>query len=142
MVWNETLAIAYELELVCESDAVGEALVVTDIVPLWFPLVFGVKVTLKFVLWLAGSVNGRFIPSTWNSFPLTATCEIVRSDPPELVSVAERVWLPPSITLPKLMGEGFTLSWPAFTDFPTSATLIGADAVLEMASEPEGFPEF
>jgi hypothetical protein len=142
LIRNEILVITDEVGLPFLLDATREALVVTDIVPLWFPLVFGVKVTLKFVLWLAGSVNGRFIPPTWNSFPLTATCEIVRSDPPELVSVAERVWLSPNVTLPKLMGEGFTLSWPAFTDCPVSETVIGADVVLEMASEPEGFPEF
>ena len=71
-------------------EATREALVITDIVPFWFPLLFGVKVTLKFVLWFAGSVNGRFIPLTWKPFPLTATSEIVRSVPPELVRVAER----------------------------------------------------
>ena len=65
------------------SDRIKEALVVTDIIPFWLPLAFGAKVTLKFVIWPAGKMNGMLVPATWNPLPLTMTCEIARSDPPE-----------------------------------------------------------
>ena len=127
-------------DLLRRSDGIREALVVTDIIPFWFPLACGTKVTLRFVVWPAGKINGRLIPATWNPLPLTLTCETVRSDPPELVSLADLVWLFPRSTLPKLMGDRATLRWPALTASPDKEALTGVDAVLEMAIVPEGFP--
>jgi hypothetical protein len=134
-----TVMTEIDLDLLRRSDGIREALVVTDIIPFWFPIAVGAKVTLKFVVWPAGKMNGRLVPATWNPLPLTMTCETVRSDPPELVSLADLVWLFPRSTLPKLMGDGTRLSWPALTASPDKDTVTGVGAVLELAIVPEGF---
>jgi hypothetical protein len=128
------------LDLLRRSDGITEALVITDIIPFWFPLAVGAKVTLKFVVWPAGKMIGRLVSATWNPLPLTMTCETVRSIPPELMSLADLVCLFPRSTLLKLMGDGTTVSWPALTANPDKDTVTGVDAVLEMAIVPEGFP--
>ena len=68
-------------------------------------------------------------------------CEIVRFVPPELVSVPDFVLLWPTGTVPKLMVDGLTVSWPAATAAPDSDTVTeGTGAVLEIAIVPETLP--
>jgi hypothetical protein len=65
-----------------------EAVEVMFTLPLTAPLAVGLKSTVNDVLWPAGSVNGSPSPLRLNPPPLAVADEIVRLDPPELVSVA------------------------------------------------------
>ena len=64
--------------------------------PLAAPLAVGLKRTVKDVLWPAFNVKGKASPLSVNPLPLAAAAEIVRLDPPELVSVSDRLVLPPT----------------------------------------------
>ena len=72
-----------------------EALLVMEILPLADPLVAGVNFTLKVALWPAASVAGRFIPLTLYGAAVVAAV-MVTLEPPELVKVSDKVWLPPT----------------------------------------------
>src|SRR6266849_2421090 len=56
--------------------------------PLAAPLVVGEKSTVKEVLWPAFNVKGKVSPLRLNPLPLAVAAEMVRLDPPELVSVS------------------------------------------------------
>ena len=64
--------------------------------PLAAPLAVGLKRTVNDVLWPAVNVRGKASPLRLNAAPLAAAAEIVRLDPPELVSVSDRLVLPPT----------------------------------------------
>jgi len=64
--------------------------------PLAAPAVVGANFTENEVLCPAVKVTGRVSPLKLKPVPLALAAEIVRVDPPELVSVSERVVLLPS----------------------------------------------
>ena len=64
--------------------------------PLAAPAVVGANFTEKVVLCPAVKVAGRASPLKLNPVPLALAAEIVRVDPPELVSVSDKVVLLPS----------------------------------------------
>jgi hypothetical protein len=84
-----------------------EPLEVTATLPLTAPLVVGENSTVNAVLWPAFSVKGRVSPLMLKPVPLALAAEIVRLDPPELVSVPESDFDVPSCILPKLKLDGF-----------------------------------
>ena len=61
--------------------------------PLAAPLVVGEKSTVNEVLWPAFNVKGKASPLRLNPLPLAEAAEIVRLDPPELVSVSDALSL-------------------------------------------------
>jgi hypothetical protein len=88
-------------------------------VPLTVPAAVGMNETLKVVLWPPVRVTGEVIPLMLNPEPpAMAAWEIVTLDPPVLVTVADRVCLTPTATLPKLRLAGFEASGPAVAPFP------------------------
>src|SRR5437667_8878300 len=86
--------------------------------PLSVPPDGGLKLTFATTLWPAASVNGIVNPLIAKPLPFTIACETVRLDPPEFVSVADCVCVVPTGTLPKVMLEGVTVSWPGLAGFP------------------------
>ncbi len=68
-----------------------EPVEVTVTLPLALPAVTGAKVTLKVALCPAVSVAGVEIPVTEKPVPLLATFEIVRVEPPVLVTVSDNI---------------------------------------------------
>jgi hypothetical protein len=69
---------------------------VTLTLPLAAPFVVGEKSTVNDVLWPAFSVKGNASPLRLNPLPLAAAAEIVRLDPPEFVSVSDKLVLLPT----------------------------------------------
>jgi hypothetical protein len=59
--------------------------------PLAEPLVVGEKSTLNDVLWPAVNVKGKDRPLKLNPVPLAVAAEIVRLEPPVLVSVSDKL---------------------------------------------------
>lgn len=78
-----------------------DPLEVIDKLALTVPATDGVNFRVKLVLWPALRVSGRVSPVKLNPEPAVDACEMVRLDPPELVSVSDRLWLLPTCTLPK-----------------------------------------
>jgi hypothetical protein len=74
----------------------SEALEVMLTLPVAAPLAVGEKSTVKDVLWPAANVKGTAIPLKLNPAPLAVAAEIVRLDPPVLVSVSDRLVLLPT----------------------------------------------
>ena len=70
---------------------VFEALLVIVSVPLGVPAACGVKTTLKLLLAPAASVNGTVRPLRLNPLPETLAWVMFTEDPPELVSVSDRL---------------------------------------------------
>ena len=66
------------------------------------------------------SVTGAVNPPNWKSAPSTTNCEMVRPDVPSFVSVAVRVCIPPTITVPKSMLVELGTSCPGATPVPDS----------------------
>jgi hypothetical protein len=64
--------------------------------PLAEPLVVGEKSTVNDVLWPAVNVTGKVSPLKLNPLPLAGAAEIVRLDPPVLVSVSDKLVLLPT----------------------------------------------
>ncbi len=73
-----------------------EAFEVMLTLPLAAPLVVGAKSTMNDVLWPAVKVKGKDRPLRLNPEPLAVAAEIVRLDPPELVSVSDKLVLLPT----------------------------------------------
>jgi hypothetical protein len=74
----------------------SEAVEVMFTLPLVAPLAVGLKSTVNDVLWPAASVNGRPRPLKLNPPPLAVAAEIVRLEPPELVSVSDKLVMLPT----------------------------------------------
>ncbi len=73
-----------------------EPLEVMLTLPLAAPLVVGEKSTVNAVLWPAVNVKGKNKPLKLNPLPLAVAAEIVRLDPPMLVSVSDKLVLLPT----------------------------------------------
>jgi hypothetical protein len=87
------------------------------------------KATVNVTLWPAVRVNGGAIPLTLNAAALEVSCETVKDDPPELVSVSDRVAVVPAGTLPKLRLAGLEARWPGVVPVPERGRLTeGLDA--------------
>jgi len=74
----------------------SEAVEVMLTLPLLAPLAVGENVTVNDVLWPAVNVKGKANPLILNPAPPTAAAEIVRLDPPVLVSVSDKFMLLPT----------------------------------------------
>ncbi len=83
--------------------------------PLAAPLVVGEKSTVNEVLWPAFNVKGKVSPLRLNPLPLAVAAEMVRLDPPELVSVSDKLELLATCTLPNARLVGFAASVPCAT---------------------------
>ena len=95
------------------------------------------KATLNVTLWPAAKVNGGATPLTLNAAALELSCETVKDEPPELVSVSERVAVVPEGTLPKLRLAGLEARWPGVVPVPTSGRFReGLDAFDETVNPP------
>ena len=80
---------------------------------------------------------GKVMPVTVNAALGTFACEIVTLEPPELVSVAGRVWEFPTCTLPKLKLAGLAVRDPGVAPVPDSGTLtVGSEASLRIETLP------
>ena len=66
---------------------------------------------------------GRVTPPTEKAVPLTVKAEIVRSVPPEFVSISLTLLLDPGATYPKETLEELAESLPGVTPVPESATV-------------------
>jgi hypothetical protein len=109
--------------------------------PLAAPLVVGEKSTLNDVLWPAVKVKGKDRPLKLNPLPLAVAAEIVRLEPPVLVSVLDKLVLLPTWTLPKARLVGLAVSVPCVTPVPDSAMLkLGFEAFEAMLTLPLAAP--
>ena len=90
------------------------ASVVTAMLPLALPADCGAKVTVKLLRWPAARVRGKLSPLILKPLPVTVAWRTVRSELPELIRVADWVWLAPIFTLPKarLVGRNRKLPGP------------------------------
>jgi hypothetical protein len=105
--------------------------------PLAAPLVVGAKSTVNDVLWPAVNVKGRASPLKLNPAPLAEAAEMVRLDPPELVSVSDKLLLLPTWTLPNPRLVGFAVNVPCVTPVPESGMLkLGFEPLEVMVTLP------
>jgi hypothetical protein len=87
-----------------ESGIVNAAFDAVEVIvtfPLTAPADCGVNETLRVALWSAVKVKGAVTPLKVNPVPLIAIAETVTLEPPEFVTVSDRVCLFPRVTLPK-----------------------------------------
>src|SRR5271157_517796 len=106
-----------------------ESLEVMLTLPLAAPLVVGENSTVNDVLWPAVKVKGKDKPLKLNPAPLAVAAEIVRLDPPELVSVSDKVVLLPTWMFPKARLVGLAVSVPCVTPVPDSGRfMVGLEA--------------
>jgi len=118
-----------------------EASEITEMLPLALPGEVGAKTVLKVMLCPGIKVTGRFKPVRLNPEPVMLPWEMVTLEPPELVSVSDRVELLPTCRLPKLMLEGLALSPPAVAPAPDSETCsVEFDALLVTERDPLADP--
>ena len=118
-----------------------EAFDVIVTVPLALPADVGLKETLKVALCPAVSVRGVLIPLRLYPVPLIPTWEIVTLVPPVLVSVSDKAWLLPTVTLPKLRLVGFDATVPGATPVPDSGSdSVESEAVEVMVTAPLALP--
>ena len=114
-----------------------DALLTIAKLPVKVPLLPGANTTLKFVLEPALRVTGNVRPLRVNDDPVTFACEIVTLEVPELVSVSDRLLLPPTGTEPKLRLGGFAAIVPAEVPVPESEILsVGFDPLLVTTTLP------
>ena len=78
--------------------------------PLATPPAVGANRAVNVVLCPAFNVIGTASPLRLKPLPVAVAAEMVRADPPELVSVPESDFELPVCTLPKLKLEGFGAS--------------------------------
>src|SRR5258708_16946196 len=74
-------------------------------------------------LWPAAKVKCGGAPLTLNAAALEVSCETVREEPPELVSVSESIAVVPDGTLTKLRLAGLEARWPGVVPVPASGKL-------------------
>ena len=89
--------------------------------PLKVPLPLGLKCTVNDVLAPAFNVKGKVSPLKLNPAPLALAAEIVRLDPPVLVSVSDELALLPTCTLPNETLVGVGVKVPGVTPVPDKA---------------------
>jgi hypothetical protein len=110
-------------------------------VPLADPLVLGAKTTVNEVLCPAVKFKGKLRPLKLKPLPLAIAAEIVRLDPPLLVSVSDKLELLPTCTVPNARLVGFAASVPGTTPVPESGMLsVELDASETMLSDPLAEP--
>lgn len=123
------------LRLLTEPSAVSARL------PLAFPLLWGVNVTLKVRLWPAFKVVGTLKPLVANPAPVTVAVERCSNDPPVFVRICECDWVLPTCTVPKAMLVGFAARAPGVRPVPESGMLKEELlALLVMAMLPVALP--
>jgi hypothetical protein len=104
------------------------------------PVAAGANVTVNEVLLPAAIVIGKEAPVTENSDPLTPTAVTV-TEAPLALRFAVCCFVVPTTTLPKLMLDGFTASWPGAVAVPLSVTeRFGLEASEVIAIEPVALP--
>jgi hypothetical protein len=74
----------------------AEPVEVMLMLPLAAALAVGLKSTVNDVLWPAVNVKGKASPLRLNPVPLAVAAEIVRLDPPVLVSISDKLVLLPT----------------------------------------------
>src|SRR5258708_40332873 len=99
--------------------------------PLTPPVAAGANCTENEVLCPAFRVSGNARPLRLKPVPLAEAAEIVRLEPPELVSVSDRVFELPTSTFPKLKLVGFGASWPGVTPVPERPMFNGEPGASE-----------
>jgi hypothetical protein len=104
---------------------------VSRMLPLTPPVATGTNCTEKEVLCPALRVSGNARPLRLNPEPLAEAAEIVRLEPPELVSVSDSVFELPTSTFPKLKLVGFGVSWPGVTPVPERPMFNGEPGASE-----------
>ena len=110
-------------------------------VPLKFPLAVGENFTLKLTLCPEARLTGKLKPLMLNPEPVICAAEIVRLDPPELVSVSAMVLGLPVCTLPKLRLAGLGVKSPAEIPVPDKGMLSeGFDASEVIVTLPLALP--
>ena len=87
-----------------------EPLDVMAMLPLAAPLPVGANITVNDALWPALNVKGKAKPLRVKPLPVRVARETVRLDAPELVRVADCVWLLPTWTFAKPMLLGLATS--------------------------------
>ena len=81
--------------------------------PLALPPDAGAKITAKVVLWPAAIARGKAKPLRVKLLlPVSAACDIVRIEPPELVRVTDCGWLFPTWTFVKFRLPTLAVSVP------------------------------
>src|SRR5580658_3145779 len=96
---------------------------VTLTLPLAAPLAVGEKSTVNDVLWPAVNVRGRDRPLRLNPVPLAVAAEMVRLEPPELVSVSDKLELLPTWVLLNERLVGLATRSPCVAPVPESGML-------------------
>jgi hypothetical protein len=114
-----------------------EAFEVIVTLPPTLPADPGVNLTLKTTLWPDVNVTGAVIPLRLNPVPLIPTWEIVALAPPVLVTVSDKDWLLPTVTLPKLRLVGFEPSVAGATPVPDNGIVsVGFEPFEVMVTAP------
>jgi hypothetical protein len=113
-----------------------EPLDVRPTLPLAAPLATGENVTVNDVLCPAVNVKGNANPLKLKPVPLTAPAEMVRLDPPVLVSVSDKFALLPTCTLPNARLVGFAVNVPWVTPLPESGMVKFESAAVEVMLTP------
>ena len=114
---------------------------VTVTVPLALPAAVGVNVTLNVVYAPEAKVIGVVTGLKLKPVPLMATLEIVTDDPPVFVIFVDKVWLLPTVTLPKLKLDGFGDRSPGEIAVPDSETpSVGFDPFEVIVTVPLALP--
>ena len=110
--------------------------------PLAAPEEVGVKLTLKLALWPAFKVIGAEIPLTLNPLPLAVAAEIVTAVPPLFVTVSGKLWLLPTVTVPKLRLVALAVKEPTDAPVPESGIVeVGFEAFEATVRLPLAAPE-
>jgi len=78
--------------------------------PLTLPADLGAKTIEKGALWPAPSVRGKVRPLRAKLGPVRVACDTVRLETPELVRVADCIWLLPTGTFAKFELLGLAVS--------------------------------
>jgi len=139
---SETLYTGAGVPVPPKESTVGEleALLVNEAVPEAAPVACGVNVTMNCRLLPAAMVAGNEMPLSVNSELLTLADEIVTLAPAAL-SVAERLALVPTTTLPKARPAGLTANCPGAVPVPESGIFkVGLDALEVIARFPLALP--
>src|SRR5882724_1078146 len=118
------------------------SLLVMVIAPELLPTIVGEYVKFRVTLAPGTIVLGVVMPETPNGPPLTPTREIVRFEPPILLTAAVPVPVLPTVTVPKFKLVGFTLiCWGAGIAVPESATCCETPASVATVRVPVTLPE-
>jgi len=134
-------AVAVPASEIVDVGASGSLLVIV-IAPELLPTIVGEYVKFRVTLAPGMIVLGVVMPETQNGPPLTPIMEIVRFEPPTLLTAAVPVPVLPTVAVPKLRLGGFTLiCWGAGIAVPESATCCETPASVATVRVPVTLPE-